>query len=598
MPTYRAPVEDALFLLNDVFPVARLNNLPGFADATPDLIEAIFGEAAKFSEQVVQPLNRVGDTEGCTRHPDGRVTTPTGFKEAFAQFRDGGWIGISAPEEYGGQGLPVTLTTLINEFVCSANMAFAMYPGLTQGAIAALLVHASDEIKKTYVPKMVAGQWTGTMNLTEPHCGTDLGLLRTKAVPQADGSYKITGTKIFISAGEHDLADNIVHLVLARIEGAPEGTHGISLFVAPKLLVNPDGSLGAHNGVSCGSIEEKMGIHGNSTCVMNYDGATAWLIGEKNRGLNAMFVMMNEARMGVGVQGLAQSEVAYQNAAAYAKERLQGRSLSGPKAPDKPADPIIVHPDVRRTLMTIRAFNEAARALVVWTSLKADVAHRSDDQKSRQSADDHLGLLTPVIKGVLTDTGFANTVMAQQMFGGHGYIKEHGMEQFVRDARIAMIYEGANGIQGLDLVGRKLPRDGGRAVTAFFNEVGSFVKENGGDEAMKPYVAPLGVAAGHLQQATMWFVQNAMGKPDNAGAGATDYLHLFGLVALAYMWAQIAKAAQAKLANGADGSAERMQAKLVTGRFFMERVLPETAAQLARIQAGAGSVMELPAEAF
>jgi alkylation response protein AidB-like acyl-CoA dehydrogenase len=597
MPSYKAPVEDALFLLNDVFPIARLNNLPGFADASPDVIEAIFGEAAKFCEDVVQPLNRVGDTEGCVHHPDGSVTTPKGFKDAFAQFRDGGWIGISAPAEYGGQNLPETLTTLVNEFLCSANMAFAMYPGLTQGAIAALLVHGSEAQKKTYLPKMIAGEWTGTMNLTEPHCGTDLGLLRTKAVPQADGSYRITGTKIFISAGEHDLAENIVHFVLARIEGAPEGTHGLSLFVVPKVLVNPEGSLGARNGVSCGSIEEKMGIHGNATCVMNYDDATGWLIGEANRGLNAMFVMMNEARLGVGVQGLSQSEVAYQNAAAYAKERLQGRALTGPKDPDKPADPIIVHPDVRRTLMTIRAFNEAARALVVWTALRGDVAHRSADQKERQSADDHMGLLTPVIKAMLTDTGFANTVMAQQMYGGHGYIKENGMEQFVRDARIAMIYEGANGIQGLDLVGRKLPRDGGRAVTAFFTEVGAFVKENG-DAAMKPYVAPLGVAAGHLQQATMWFVQNAMAKPDNAGAGATDYLHLFGLVALAYMWAQIAKAAQAKLAAGTDGAAERMKAKLVTGRFFMEHMLPATAAHLARIQAGAASVMELPAEAF
>jgi acyl-CoA dehydrogenase len=423
--------------------------------------------------------------------------------------------------------------------------------------------------------------------------------LRTKAVPQPDGSYRITGTKIFISAGEHDLAENIVHLVIARIEGAPQGVKGISLFVVPKVLVNADGSLGARNGVSCGSIEEKMGIHGNSTCVMNYDNATGWLVGEANRGLNAMFVMMNEARLGVAVQGLSQSEVAYQNAVAYAKERLQGRSLSGPKFPDKPADPIIVHPDVRRTLLTIKAFNEAARALVVWTSLKSDVAHRSDDAKTRQSADDHMGLLTPVLKGVLTDQGFANTAMAQQMYGGHGYIAESGMEQFVRDARIAMIYEGANGIQALDLVGRKLPRDGGRAITAFFGEVSGFIKDNAADEAMKPYVTPLGQALSHLQQATMWFMQNAVKQPDNAGAGATDYMHLLGLVALGYMWAQMAKAARLKLANGgADGAADRLNAKLVTGRFFMERMLPETAAQLARIQAGAASVMELPAEAF
>jgi acyl-CoA dehydrogenase len=597
MPTYKAPVEDVLFLLQDVFHMERYDNLPGFADASPDVVEAILGEAAKFCEEVVQPLNRVGDEHGCARHDDGRVTTPPGFKEAFAQYRDGGWLGISAPAEFGGQALPETLTTVVNEFLCSANMAFSMYPGLTMGAIAALIEHASPELKQKFLPKMIAGEWTGTMNLTEPHCGTDLGLLRTKAAPQPDGSYKITGTKIFISAGEHDLADNIVHLVLARIEGAPEGTRGISLFVVPKRTVNADGSPGEPNGVSCGSIEDKMGIHANSTCVMNYDGAVGWLIGEENRGLNAMFVMMNEARLGVGVQGLAQSEVAYQNAAAYAKERLQGRALTGPKFPDKPADPIIVHPDVRRTLMTIKAFNEAARALVVWTALKADVAHRSDDAKTRQAADDHMGLMTPVIKGVLTDQGFANAVMAQQIFGGHGYIAEHGMEQFVRDARIAMIYEGANGIQALDLVGRKLPRDGGRAITAFFGEVSGFVKQHSADEAMKPYVAPLGEALAHLQQATMWFAQNAMKAPDNAGAGATDYMHLFGLVALAYMWAQIAKAAREKLGNGGADS-DRLKNRLVTGRFFMERMLPETAAQLARIRAGAGTVMELPAEAF
>jgi len=598
MPTYKAPVEDAQFLLNDVFHVERYSNLPGFADASPDLVEAVLGEAGKFCEHVLMPLNRVGDKEGCKRASDGSVTTPTGFKDAFKQIVEGGWIGISAPTEFGGQGLPMLMTQLVNEFLCSANMAFAMYPGLTQGAIAALIAHGTPEQKAAYLPKMIAGEWTGTMNLTEPHCGTDLGLLRTKAVKQADGSYKITGTKIFISAGEHDLAANIVHLVLARIEGAPAGTKGISLFVAPKFLLNPDGSPGARNALSCGSLEEKMGIHGNATCVMNYDGATAWLLGEENRGLPAMFTMMNEARLGVGVQGLAMSEVAYQNAAIYAKERLQGRALTGAKFKDKPADPIIVHPDVRRTLMTIRSFNEAARALVMWTAITADLHHRSDDEKTRQTADDHMGLLTPVIKGVLTDQGFANTVMAQQMFGGHGYIVEHGMEQFVRDARIAMMYEGANGIQALDLVGRKLPKDGGRALQAFFAEVQGFIKDKSADAAMKPYVEPLGKAAGDLQKATMWFMANALGKPDNAGAGSMDYMHMFGLVALAYMWARMAAAAQDKLKVGANGSEARMNAKLVTGRFFMERVLPETAAQLARITAGAGSIMELPAEQF
>src|SRR5690242_2863052 len=598
MPVYKAPVDEVLFLLNDVFHIERYANLPGFADAAPDLIEALLGEAAKLCEDVLLPLNRVGDTEGCHRHDDGSVSTPAGFKDAFKKIVEGGWIGISVPSEFGGQGLPSALTQTVNEFLGSANMAFAMYPGLTQGAIAALIAHGTPELQKLYLPKMIAGEWTGTMNLTEPQCGTDLGLIRTKAVRQADGSYRITGTKIFISAGEHDLAENIVHLVLGRIEGAPAGTKGLSLFVVPKVVPNPDGSLGARNAVACGSLEEKMGIHGNSTCVMNYDGATGWLVAEENHGLAAMFTMMNEARLGVGVQGLALSEVAYQNAVAYAKDRLQGRAMTGAKFKDKPADPIIVHPDVRRVLMSIRAFNEAARALVMWTALKSDVARRSSDAKERESADDHMGLLTPVIKGVLTDQGFANTVMAQQVFGGHGYIKEWGMEQFVRDARIPMIYEGANGIQALDLVGRKLAKDGGRAAMAFFNEVQGYVKEHAGDAAMKIYVEPLGKALGHLQQATMWFAQNALAKPDNAGAGATDYMHLFGLVALGYMWARMARAAKQKLAAGANGAGERMNAKLVTGRFFVERLLPDTATHLARIQAGAASTMDLPADGF
>jgi 3-(methylsulfanyl)propanoyl-CoA dehydrogenase len=598
MLTYQAPVDEALFLINDVFHIERYDNVPGFADASPDLIGAILEEAGKFCSEVLTPLNRIGDKQGCKRHDDASVTTPDGFKDAFKRLVEGGWIGLSCPTAYGGQGLPTMVNQLVTEFLASANMAFTMYAGLTQGAIAAIYVHGSPEQKTKYLPNLIAGHWTGTMNLTEPHCGTDLGLLRTKAVPQPDGSYKITGTKIFISAGEHDLADNIIHLVLARIEGAPAGTRGISLFVVPKVLVNADGSLGARNGVACGSLEEKMGIHGNSTCVMNFDGATGWLIGEANRGLNAMFVMMNEARLGVGVQGLAQSEVAYQNAAIYARERLQGRSISGVKFPDKAADPIIVHPDVRRSLMSMKAFNEAARALVMWTALQADLSHRSDDEKTRQTADDHMGLLTPVIKGVITDQGFANTVAAQQIYGGHGYIAEHGMEQFVRDARIAMIYEGANGIQALDLVGRKLGKDGGRAVMAFFNEVQSYIKEHAGEDDLKTYVGPLADALGHLQQATMWFMQNARANPDNAGAGSTDYMHLFGLVALGYMWCRMAEAAQGKLKAGADGAAPRFNAKLVTGRFFMERMLPETAAHLARIKAGAASLMELPAEAF
>jgi acyl-CoA dehydrogenase len=597
MPSYKAPVEDTLFLLNDVFGIQRYSNLPGFSDIT-DMLEPILEEGAKVCEEAFAPLNLSGDKEGCTRHPDGSVTTPKGFKAAYDAYRAGGWMGLAVPEAYGGQGLPYTLSAVMNEFCSASNMALAMYPGLTMGAMAALLVHGSEEQKQMYLPRMVTGDWTGTMNLTEPHCGTDLGLLKTKAVPNGDGSYAISGTKIFISAGEHDMAENIVHLVIARIEGAPMGTKGISLFVVPKFLVNADGSLGARNGVACGSIEHKMGIHGNSTCVMNYDDATGWLVGAENKGLNAMFVMMNEARLGVAIQGLAQSDVAYQNAVIYAKDRIQGRSLTGAKAADKAADPIIVHPDVRRNLMTMRAFNEAARAFVLWNAIKSDVAHRSEDAKAKQEADDCLGLMTPILKGVLTDVGFDNAVKAQQMYGGHGYVEEWGMSQFVRDARIAMIYEGANGIQALDLVGRKLGKDGGRAVMAFFNEVGGFIKENEADETLKPLLKPLQVSLGHLQQATMWFMQNAMAKPDNAGAGSHDYMHCFGLVALGYMWAMIAKTAQDKLKAGANGSTERMNHKLVTARFYMERMLPETGAHLARITTGADTMMALPAEAF
>jgi acyl-CoA dehydrogenase len=598
MPSYKAPVDDVMFLLGEVFHIERYNNLPGFADASPDLIAAVLGEAAKFSEDVLTPLNRVGDKEGCRRHDDGSVTTPTGFKDAYKRLVEGGWIGAAAPAEFGGQGLPVVLAQAINEFLCSANMAFAMYPGLTQSAITALFTHASAEQKARYLPKLIAGQWAGTMNLTEPQCGTDLGLVRTRAVPQSDGSYRITGTKIFISAGEHDLVENIIHLVLARIEGAPPGTKGLSLFVVPKFLPNTDGTLGARNAVACGSIEEKMGIHGNATCVMNYDGATGWLIAEPNRGLQAMFTMMNEARLGVGVQGLALSEVAYQNAATYAKERLAGRALTGAKFPQQPADPIIVQPDVRRMLMSMRAFNEAGRALVLWTALKSDIARRSEDAAQRQAADDHMGLMTPVIKGVLTDQGFANTVMAQQIYGGHGYIAENGMEQFVRDSRIAMLYEGANAIQAIDLVGRKLPKDGGRALQAFLTEVTAYIKERNADASMAPYVKPLGEALGELQQATMWFLQNALANPDNAGAGATDYMHLFGLVALGYMWCLMVDAAKSKTAAAGNGAADRMTERLATGRFFMERMLPAAATHLARIKAGAASTMALPAEAF
>jgi alkylation response protein AidB-like acyl-CoA dehydrogenase len=597
MSTYEPPIAESLFVLEEVLNFASYGQLPGFGDVSGDLLAQILGEAGRLCKETLHPLNAIGDKKGCLRRDDASVVTPEGFIAAYRAVAEGGWVGLSTPTEFGGQALPYTLSAALNEFASSSNMAFAMYFGLTQGAMAALLRHGDEAQKALYVPKMASGVWTGTMNLTEPQCGTDLGLLTTKAVPNADGGYAITGQKIYISAGEHDLAENIVHLVLARIEGAPAGVKGISLFVVPKYEVDPDGSLGERNKLSCGSIERKMGIHGNSTCVMNYEGAKGQLVGEANRGLNAMFVMMNEARLGVAIQGLAQSEIAYQNAAIYARERLQGRALSGPKNPEGKADPIIVHADIRRMLLEIRAFNEAARVLALGVALDSDVAHRSQDAAARLAAEDRLGLLTPVLKCMFTERGFDNTVKAQQVFGGMGYIVETGVEQFVRDARIAMIYEGANGIQALDLVGRKLPKDGGRAIMAYLKEIGGFLASAASTPELEPYAKPLQAGVSDLQKATMWLMQHALAKPDNGGAASMDYLHLFGLVALGYAWARIAKAALEKKAREPETAAQ-MDAKLIVGKFFMERILPETALRLARVSAGADTMMSLDAEMF
>jgi alkylation response protein AidB-like acyl-CoA dehydrogenase len=590
--SYRPPVREHLFLLRDVLDIEQHKALPGFADASMDVVEQILEEAAKFSAEVLSPLNPVGDKHGCQWSDDGSVATPPGFKAAYDALVAGGWPALGADPAWGGQGLPGVVNLAFSEMSSAANMAFSMYPGLTHGAYSAIEHGGAEAQKALYLPKLASGEWCGTMNLTEPQCGTDLGLLRTKAVPAADGSYRISGQKIWISGGEHDLAPNIVHLVLARIEGAPAGTRGISLFIVPKFLPDADGKPGARNALTCADLEEKMGIHGNATCVMVYDGATGWLVGEENRGLALMFVMMNEARLGVGLQGLAQAEAAYQAGADFARERLQGRALTGPVNADGPADPIVVHPDVRRMLMDSRAVLEAGRAFLFWTGLHGDLARLQPDADEREKSADYMGLMTPVLKSFLTERGFAICSDAMQIHGGAGFTEHMSASQRLRDTRITMIYEGTNGIQALDLVGRKLAANGGRAITRFFAEIDAYVQAEGGDEFSE---ALAGVKA-QLQDATLWLMQNGLANPDNAAAASADYLRLFGLTGLTYMWALMAKAAGRRIAAG---DTDPFYAdKLAVGRYFIARVLPDAGACLAKLKTGAAPVMALKAEAF
>jgi alkylation response protein AidB-like acyl-CoA dehydrogenase len=595
MATYHPPVRDMQFVLHEVLDAQGVfTSLRGFEEATADVIDAVLEEGGRICEQVVFPTNQIGDEEGATL-VDGVVSTPTGFKQAYDILRDGGWFSLGCDPAYGGQGLPHTLNVFFEEMLQSANMSFALYPGLTRGAYMAMRQHASDELNEIYLHKMVSGEWSGAMCLTEPHCGTDLGLLRTRAEPREDGSYAVTGTKIFITGGDHDLTPNIVHLVLARLPDAPDGVKGISLFLVPKFVPDEQGALHDRNLMSCASLEKKMGLKGSSTCVMNYDGASAWLVGEPNKGLRAMFAMMNHERLMVGQQGLSQAEVAYQSAADYARDRLQGRSLSGAKAPQQNADPIIVHPDVRRMLLGARAQNEAARALLAWTAMQIDISDRHPDPAAREAAQDFTALLTPVIKAYFTDYGFDACNACMQVFGGHGYIAEWGMEQLVRDARIAQIYEGANGIHALDLVGRKLPLHDGRLINRFIDLLNDFVAEHDADERMMEFTAPLNKSLGLLRQSTDWIAVAAARDPDEAGAASYDYLRLLALTSMGWMWARSAKVALAEL----DGDNTGFYAnKLITGRFFVKRVLPQVSSLADTLMAGADSVMAMEAEHF
>jgi alkylation response protein AidB-like acyl-CoA dehydrogenase len=594
MTTYSAPLRDMRFVLHELLEVDRLAALPGYEEATPDLVDAVLEEGARLAENVLFPLNRPGDEEGCA-FENGVVRTPEGFKQAYDQFAQAGWIGLAADPAFGGQGLPAVVKVALDEMVCSANLSFGTYPGLSGGAYLAIERHADEALKALYLPKLVAGGWSGTMCLTEPQCGTDLGLIRTRAEPKGDGSYRISGTKIFISAGEHDLTDNIVHLVLARLPDAPAGIKGISLFLVPKFLPK-DGAPGERNGVRCGGLEHKMGIKASATCVMNFEDATGWLVGEPHRGMRAMFTMMNEARLEVGIQGLGIAETAYQSAVAYARERLQGRALTGSKEPDKPADPILVHPDVRRMLLAMRAFTEGGRALACWIGQSLDLARKHPEPEARKTAEDFVALMTPVVKAYFTDQGSACANLGVQVMGGHGYIREWGMEQLVRDARITQLYEGANGIQALDLVGRKLPAHIGRYLRSFFHPVMAFVEQHQADAELAEFVLPLAKAFARLQQVTLHIAQQGMRNPDEAGAASCDYLRLFALVAMAYLWARMAEIARTKLAEGEDAGFYR--AKLDTGRFFMTKILPESGALFAQIMAGSEPLMQFEDAAF
>lgn len=600
MPVYSPPEENIKFILHDVLKASTLSELPGYEDVSAELIDQIIEEGGKICENVLFPLNQSGDQEGC-KYDDGVVSTPKGFKEAYDTFAEGGWCGLSSDPEYGGMGMPVLLNTVMQEMICSANMSFGMYPGLSQGCYEALHHFGTDEQKALYLPKLIEGIWSGTMCLTESHCGTDLGLIKTKAEPADDGSYKVTGSKIFISAGEHDLTENIVHLVLAKLPDAPEGAKGISLFVVPKFLPKEDGTVGDRNHVKCGSIEHKMGIHANSTCVINFDDAQGWLVGEPHKGLKAMFIMMNAARLGVGMQGLGICEVAYQNGLAYAKDRLQMRSLTGTKAPDKVADPIIVHPDIRRLLLKAKSVTEGGRALAYWLGMNLDIANKHEDQAAAQEADDLVALLTPIVKAYMTDMGYEIATDMQLCYGGHGYIAEWGMEQYVRDARIAQIYEGTNGIQALDLVGRKMPQSFGRLLRRFFHPVQEFINQNQSDAALQEFIFPLAKGFAKLQQSTAIIAQKGLKNPDEAGAASSDYLRQFALVSIAYMWCLMVKTAQEKLAEiekGGEGDKDFYEAKLKTARFFMQRILPEADGRFKMIMAGADTLMDLEASAF